>query len=401
MHEDEEDCHGDEEEAVLVLYTAVFHYVFPILITMGILTNSLNLIVLTRPFMLGRTYRWLRALACVDLCLCVLTVPVCLGKGGIEPLHSYFIAHYYAHLGWSLSIASQILSFYLMGMFAFERFLAVCHHGLYPRTQTERVFRYGVAGAAVFVVLLYVPTMAVGRVRHISDTLSLPLDGYTDQEPLWYRAYAWIREIFSRLVPALLLTYCNVRITLRLRQLRGVREGFGSGVPASRRERERRLVVLLFWVTILFYIFNTPVIIYYLGFLHVHRVCRRGSLPGNLLTFAAISNLLQMMGNVSNFVLYFLISPDYQKTLCSLLSCRYARHAAELRSGPVHTSDMPPATTTAAATTITLAGTGQDESPTQSDSGCQHDLGDGDTPLQGRCNFLMDELNEERPGGRA
>lgn len=391
----EEDCQGDEKEDVGELYAAIFHYVFPVLIATGILTNTLNLIVLTRPLMRGRTYRWLRALACVDLSLCVLTVPVCLGKGGVEPLQSYAIAHYYAHCGWSLSIAAQILSFYLMGMFAFERFLAVCRHDLYPRSQTDGVFRGGVLASAVFVLVLYAPTIAVGYVKEVSEGHWLPWDGYSHQGYTWYRVYAWVREIMSRLVPVLLITFCNVRITLRLRQLRNIREGFSSRVPAARRERERRLVLLLFWVTILFYIFNTPVTVYYLGYLHTQRTCP--DMPAKLLTFAAISNLLQMLGNVSNFVLYFLISPEFHNTLCSLLSCQGTGPAAGLRS--VNTSNTLPTVTTAITTTI-IARTSEDESPNQSDSGYHQDLGDGSALPQGNRNFYMDE-DEVPPDGRA
>ncbi|XP_063844504.1 uncharacterized protein LOC135091073 isoform X1 [Scylla paramamosain] len=383
----EEECYGDEKEDVGDLYAAVFYYVFPALVVTGIFTNTLNLIVLTRPLMRGRTYRWLRALACVDLSLCVLTVPVCLAKGGIKPLRSQFVAGYYAHFGWSLSIASQILSFYLMGMFAFERFLAVCRHDLYPRSQTDAVFRGGVVSATVFVLLLYVPTMAVGRVDAAEDQW-MPRDGYSMQEYTWYPAYAWLREIFSRLVPAILITFCSVRITLRLKHLRNIREGFGSGVPAARRERERRLVLLLFWVTTLFYIFNTPVTVYYLGFLHTQRFCGK-DMSARLLTFAAISNLLQMLGNISNFVLYFIISQEFHKTLCNLLACRDTGRGGSLMGHSVKTSNMLPSTTAVITAATIITKTTEDESHTRPDLGYQQELPDGAAPFNGTNNFSM------------
>ncbi|XP_045122008.1 uncharacterized protein LOC123510732 [Portunus trituberculatus] len=396
----EDECHGNEKEDVEELYTAIFHYVFPALVVTGILTNTLNLIVLTRPLMRGRTYRWLRALACVDLSLCVLTVPVCLARGGVAPLRSAEVARYYAHFGWSLSIASQILSFYLMGMFALERFLAVCRHDLYPRSQTDAVFRGGVVSSAVFVLLLYLPTMVVGRVEAAGEGRWMPRDGYSMQEYTWYRAYAWLREIFSRLVPAILITFCNVRITLRLKHLRNIREGFGSGVPAARRERERRLVLLLFWVTTLFYIFNTPVTVYYLGFLHTQRFCGK-DMSASLLIFAAVSNLLQMLGNVSNFVLYFLISPEFHKTLCNLLACRDTGRPASLKlhSGNTTTTTMLPSTAAVITAIITTAN--QDQSLTRPDSACRHHLPGGAAPLNGANNFSGMEARQPSPGSPA
>lgn len=333
----------------------------------------------------------------------MLTVPVCLAKGGVTPLTSRPLAVYYAHFGWSLGIAAQILSFYLMGMFAFERFLAVCRHDLYPRSQTDSMFRRGVATATVVVLLVYVPTMVVGWVTEV-DGRWQPRDGYSKQEQryAWYPAYAWIREIFSRLVPAFVITYCNVRITLRLRHLRNIQEGFGRGVPAIRRERERRLVLLLFWFTALFYLFNTPVTVYYLGYLHTKSHCPK-YLPAKLLTFAAISNLLQMMGNVSNFVLYFLISPEFHNTLCSLLTFKSIGLSAGLKTNSGRSVTVHPATTTkttsVSSATIAAAATRptEDESPTQSDSGYQQDVVGSITPPRGSS---CSSGNECRESGR-
>lgn len=344
----------------------------------------------------------------MDLFLCVLTVPVCLAKGGITPLSSRSLAGYYAHFGWSLSIAAQILSFYLMGMFAFERFLAVCRHDLYPRSQTDSMYVHGVVTATVVVLLVYVPTMVVGSVDNV-DGDWLPTDGYSKQHQwhAWYPAYAWLREIFSRLVPAVVITFCNVRITMRLSHLRSIQEGFGRGVPATRRERERRLVLLLFWFTALFYIFNAPVTVYYLGFLHTSQDHCGKHVASRLLTFAAISNLLQMMGNVSNFVLYFLISPEFHNTLCSLLKCKSINLPTRItKTESLRFPKIAPSTTTittsfSSPNLATSAATGEpkDESPTQSDSGYQQDVAGSITPPRGSSYSSGDEGREAGGGG--
>nr|XP_045601571.1 uncharacterized protein LOC123760123 [Procambarus clarkii] len=309
---------GEEEEArgLHEVYKAVFHVVFPVLITVGVITNVLNLVVLTRPMMRNRAYRWLRCLATVDIMLYLLTIPVCLAMGGHGPT-THTLAFYYAHFGWALSISSQILSFYLMSWFAYDRFLAVCRHDKYPDSQRALVFEWRVAGSLVWVMALYAPTAAVGQVCQVAEGW-VPLDGYTlGMGKVWYRGYSWVREIFSRVAPAAVLTFCNVKIAYRLKHLRSIRDSFGSGVPPARRERERRLVLLLFWVTAFFYLYNTPVTIYYLGFLNYSQ-----KHTYSLLTFGAISNMLQMMGNISNSILYFLINPDFQRTLRALLHLR-------------------------------------------------------------------------------
>ncbi|XP_069953370.1 probable G-protein coupled receptor B0563.6 [Cherax quadricarinatus] len=297
-----------EVENLLVLHSTVFHVLFPVLITIGILTNILNLVILTRPTMRNKSYRWLRWLATVDIVLCSLTIPVCLATGGYRA-SSYNLAFYYAHFGWSLCIAWQTLSFYLMGWFAYDRFLAICCHDKFPNS--HKVFEHRLGGSVVWVAILYTPTLAVGRLCPLGESW-VPIDGYMGgMENVWYRGYAWVREIFSRVVPAVVLTVCNVKISYRLKHLRNIRDGFGSGVSPARRERERRLVLLLFWVTACFYLYNTPVTIYYLAFLNHSDKYSNYS----LLIFGAICNLLQMTGNIFNFVLYFLINPDFQRAL--------------------------------------------------------------------------------------
>lgn len=353
------------------LYVGVFQVVFPILIVTGTLTNILNLVVLTRPMMRNKSYRWLRTLGVVDLLLCLLTTPVCLAKAGLGP-SPYVVAVYYSHFGWSLSIGSQIISFYLMGWFAYDRYLAVCQHTKYPDSQRYKVFRKRVLVTVVGVVALYLPTMVVGYVCKEGEDW-IPVDGYSLGKEVWwwYTVYSWVREILSRLVPAVVLTFCNAKITLRLKHLRSIWDGFGSGVSPARKERERRLVRLLFWVTALFYVFNTPVTVYYLVFLNQSYSHSTHS----ILTFGAISNLLQMMGNISNFVLYFLVTPDFHRTLLILLHLRAPVNASitshtGLRSPPSVSKTV----AVADSLSVTRNGTCSSMTDNQFDSGFQLDV---------------------------
>ncbi|XP_027235306.1 probable G-protein coupled receptor B0563.6 [Penaeus vannamei] len=323
-----------EVERLDSLYYWVYQVSFPILVFIGVLANVLNLVVLTRPRMRNKTYRWMRALAMADMALCLLTIPVCLSNGG-HGATAYSTALYYSLFGWSVSIGAQIFSYYLMVWFAYDRFLAVCRHAEYRDSQRREVFNRRVAGTLAGVAALYLPTVLVGRVCQEASGGWLPIDGYSEQRIHgWYRVYSWVREVISRLVPAVLITVCNIKITLKLRQLRSVRESFISGISPARREKERRLVFLLFWVTALFYVYNTPVTVFYVVFLDQnildsHRIDHADYW---VLVFGALSNLLQMLGNVSNFVLYFLVNPDFHRTLQALLGVRAADDAADADS---------------------------------------------------------------------
>ncbi|XP_037775746.1 uncharacterized protein LOC119572880 isoform X1 [Penaeus monodon] len=319
------------DERVNSLYYWVYQVSFPILVFIGVLTNVLNLVVLTRPPMRNKTYRWMRTLAIVDMVLCLLTIPVCLSNGG-HAATSYSTALYYALFGWSMSIGAQIFSYYLMVWFAYDRFLAVCRHAEYRSSQRREVFNRRVVGTLAGVAALYLPTVLVGDLCQEASGNWVPIDGYSEERIKgWYRVYTWGREVISRLVPAVLITVCNIKITLKLRQLRSVRESFISGISPARREKERRLVFLLFWITALFFVYNTPVTVFYVVFLDqnildAHHIDHADY---GVLVFGSLSNLLQMLGNVSNFVLYFLVNPDFHRTLQAMFGVRAADDAAD------------------------------------------------------------------------
>ncbi|CAL4116030.1 unnamed protein product, partial [Meganyctiphanes norvegica] len=268
-------------------------------------------------------FRWMRALAAVDFILCALTIPVSLAKGGYGT-PSFATGYYYAHFGWSLSIGSQIVSYYLMVWFAYDRYLAVCRHQHYHRSQRRETFIYRMAGTIVGIMLLYLPTMLKGGTccKEFHDNGYCKWwkekDGYhLDDATHIYKAYAWIREVISRLIPAVLITYFYVMITLRVRELRAVQEDNHGAISTSRRNKERRLQILLMWIVICFYVYNTPVTIYYLVFLDDTLYAENKHM--GIHEFGAISNMIQMIGNVSNFVLYFWLNPDFRRTLFELL----------------------------------------------------------------------------------
>lgn len=110
-------------------------------------------------------------------------------------------------------------------------------------------------------------------------------------------------------MPAILITAFNVAIVVTLRQMG--RERDGDVISEARQERERRLCLLLVAITVLFYVSAFPSAIYkILMFYDMDFVPY----------FRAVADVLEVSGHVFNFVLYFLFSPDYRKTLGAMLS---------------------------------------------------------------------------------
>ncbi|XP_068238883.1 probable G-protein coupled receptor B0563.6 [Palaemon carinicauda] len=294
-----------------VLYWVTFKIVYPTLITLGIICNAINLIVLTRPPMMSKIYRWLRVTTVSDMLLCILLIPVCLGHCGHFPIESYLVAKYYSMFAWSLSSSFQVFSFYLMFWFAYSRYVAVCCHEDLPRSMQCKVFSKRVLFTFLFVFTLQVPTMFYGEVCQTQDGKWVANDGYRNTEDALYQVYSWCREVCNRVVPPLLLTACNIKILMKLRNARGITECFAKGISRSRRRKERRLVLLLFWASAVFYIYQTPVTIY---LVLMAQNWQSEEAKKRIAVFGIVSNIVQMIGNISNFTLYFLVNRHFRST---------------------------------------------------------------------------------------
>ncbi|XP_064118048.1 sex peptide receptor-related protein 2-like [Macrobrachium nipponense] len=293
------------------LYWVTFQVVFPFLIALGIICNAINLVVLTRRRMMSKIYRWLRVTTVSDMFLCFLLIPVCLANCGHFPIKSYTIAMYYSKFAWSISSSFQVFSFYLMVWFAYSRYVAVCCHEDLPRSMQCKVFRKRVMFTFLFVFTLQIPTMFFGEVCQTQNGEWLSKDGYRNVGDPLYEVYSWFREVCNRIIPPVLLTACNIKILLKLRNARSITECFAQGISRSRRNKERRLVLLLFWASAVFYIYQTPVTIY---LLLLAKEWESDEEQRKIFNFGIASNIIQMIGNISNFTLYFLVNSHFRAT---------------------------------------------------------------------------------------
>ncbi|XP_066961382.1 probable G-protein coupled receptor B0563.6 isoform X2 [Macrobrachium rosenbergii] len=293
------------------LYWTTFQVVFPFLIALGIICNAINLIVLTRRRMMSKIYRWLRVTTVSDMFLCFLLIPVCLANCGHFPIKSYTVAKYYSMFAWSISSSFQVFSFYLMVWFAYSRYVAVCCHEDLPRSMQCKVFRKRVLFTFLFVFTLQIPTMFFGEVCQTQSGEWLSYDGYRNVEIPLYEVYSWFREVCNRIIPPVLLTACNIKILMKLRNARSITECFAQGISRSRRNKERRLVLLLFWASAVFYVYQTPVTIY---LLLMAQTWQSEETKRTILFFGIASNIIQMIGNISNFTLYFLVNSHFRAT---------------------------------------------------------------------------------------
>ncbi|KAK8388138.1 hypothetical protein O3P69_020199 [Scylla paramamosain] len=241
----------------------VYQVVFPALVGVGVMANLLNLVVLSRPAMRGVAYRYLNHLAVSDLLYLLFNVPFCLedfvrvSVSGQAAGRSSAV--YYAYVGVPLVNLFLTMSEYIVVWLSYDRCLAVCWPHKFSAKQRLRVVRErcGLSLALTMAVYCLSPLSQTyqceGAVCCVIDSPYSHLG--------WFMGYELFREIYSRFLPALLVTGFNVAIVVTLRRLHRER-GAEDVINESRQERERRLFVLLVAVTVLFYVTAFPSAMY-------------------------------------------------------------------------------------------------------------------------------------------
>lgn len=280
-------------------------------------------------------------MALTDLLLCVLTVPLSADDEVENRGRSFGTATYHAHFGWTLSAIAEVIGFYLMAWFAFDRYVATCHPQKYRLCKKPLEFCLRLVGTTVWVIILYIPTMAIGYVEPCPSGW-VSVDGYSEVLIQgWYKCYVVIREVFSRVLPGLVITLCNVSLIIRLRKPTAA-----SSACSDPNSKDLRLVVLLGCITVCFYIFNIPFMIKVFGNHHLVE----GQV--NTDTYSAISNLLKMVGTLCNFALYFIVTPDFRQTMTEMM-CACGVKTRDNNTSFDHFFTLRIRTTTTTATTPT------------------------------------------------
>lgn len=238
----------------------------------------------------------------------MLTVPISVDDRVHDRGRSLNAANYHAHFGWTLSSIAEVMGYYLMAWFAFDRYVATCHPQKYVLCKKPQEFCRRILATAVCVILLYIPTIAVGYVLSCPDGW-VPVDGYSElQSKGWYRYYVVVREMFSRLFPGIVITFCNISLIIRLRK-----PSVASSTDSDPSTKDLRLTVLLGCITVCFYLFNVPFMIKVLSNYHLMDI------DVNTDTYSALSSLLKMLGTLYNFFLYFVVTPDFRQTMTEMV----------------------------------------------------------------------------------
>uniref|UniRef100_A0A9J2PSZ7 G-protein coupled receptors family 1 profile domain-containing protein n=1 Tax=Ascaris lumbricoides TaxID=6252 RepID=A0A9J2PSZ7_ASCLU len=399
---------------VSLLNRITYAYIAPLIIAFGIIGDIMTVTTLTHPLLRRASiiYTYLILLAMTDFMTLISVIPMILWLLD-RRLCTYSSALYYAHIGFPLVNALMGASVWIVVFLTMSQYMAVCHpfNHCYLRSRKMCFWLFGIAyvmnfciyapwatkkavfkvpqeaGECEFIVCerkielwfkayewiretisRLLPFVLVAyfnskilityritkkdRLQRLANnsrktTLCFPIQ--VPQEAgecefivcerkieLWFKAYEWIRETISRLLPFVLVAYFNskilitYRITKKDRLQRLANNSRKSFIEEKSEQEERRLFVLLFTIIIVFFVCTIPA-----APLTIFVSDKRSkNLPFQIIR--AIINVMEFTKFALNFYFYCLINPDIRSICLHVITCRKISKTPRVKGQPVN-----------------------------------------------------------------
>ncbi|XP_063600000.1 probable G-protein coupled receptor AH9.1 [Penaeus indicus] len=226
-----------------------YNVVAPVIISFGILTNVLNLLVLTRPSLRGPTFRYLKWLAVANLLVCVVLLPFTLHSHA-TPV-PYAAALYFAHIEVPVGNALIASSVYIVVGLSIDRFVAVCYPRKYRNLHSHYVASVRIALSFIIAFIMYIP-MAFYKVvvpvgggggggaggGAVAGGEGQPLKYVIEENAKvvstqWFMVYEYLLEICVRFAPAVLLAVLNTWIIIEFKRISRRRRLLSQGMSCE------------------------------------------------------------------------------------------------------------------------------------------------------------------------
>lgn len=253
-------------------------------------------------------------LALSDLLYLLFNIPFCFGDFVLVTRNFPVLrssAIYYSHVAIPLVNICLTMSIYIVVWLSYDRCIAVCSPHEFSAKQRLEVVKVRCLVSLGITVLVYIPSPLRQTFECIEEGCCVFDSSILSSR--WYITYEFVREFYSRFLPAIAITGFNVAIIVTLNQVQKARR---EREPPNlmrdyRQDREKRLVFLLLAITVFFYVSTVPSALYKIIYNPTWTFVPY---------FRAVADILEVSGHVFNFVLYFLLSPEFRRTLISLYS---------------------------------------------------------------------------------
>ena len=360
---------GEEtKETITRIYHDAFEIAAMVFVAAGIISNSVNVIVLTRPNLKGTMYIYLLALAATNLVSLILAIPTLLKLA--EPFQlptysSFALAIFVAHIEIPLLNIFIGASTYIIIFSTINLFIAVYKPTCFRDMYTNRNAYLHISISFILNAFLILPHIFMSYFHEVcldddNEDIRCPkalnLDEKNSNEDkvnfikiphqrtnisectnIGYvvcvnkhydnglKIYTYISSFILRLGPIGFITIMTILIIFRFNKLvRRRKEQISRqnlGDPQSGEEdfytpEERRMVYVLIGIAVTFVICNTPAAMLTILFIKNQESF---SMSVDYAIFRSIANNLELIGLCLNLVIYCLCSRDIRKAYIDVI----------------------------------------------------------------------------------
>jgi hypothetical protein len=339
-----------------------FGKVAMIIVIFGILCNTVNVTVLSRPKLKGVIYVYLLSLALTNLPSLIIAIPTLLSiSKPFEAMsyNSYALAIYFAHLEIPILNTFIATSVYITLFTTINTFVAVHKPNYFRKVYTYKNAYISICLSFFFGVLLNLPHFALAYVHEVC--LDIPkyikcpiynrtkdynymkspeteLVGATDNRENDYecqnktfivcsndehsnsvRMYTYASTFFLRLGPVIAISILTISIVVRLNKFVKSRAELVYKCKGGEKQidqgglhtpQEKMMIVVLVTIAITFVICNTPSTILTILFIKDPAIFSRSV---GYAIFRAISNNLELLGLCLNLIIYCICSSEIRR----------------------------------------------------------------------------------------
>lgn len=338
------------DEPLLILKELAYEWILPIVIAVGLVGNTLNLVVLSKPFLKGATKVYLTALAITDLCAMLTAIPM-IFRLSRHFFHqkSYGSAFFHAHLELLLSLTFVTASIFIVVSLTVDRYLSICLPKTFRSVHTTTNAKVIVLGAYVGSIFLNFPIAFLKNVclekNNVSGIKQWDYHENIDiSRTSYFKIYLTVLELSTRFTPICVVTILNILIVRKFRKLAKIRRQLrpkaifllkdGTEINSeqtvhakNKRNEEKRFITLLRATVGLYLVTMTPPA--FLPFLYTEE---RESDFG-LQLYRALANILETANCALNFYVYCLCSRDFRAAFVKMFRCCSCRCSRTVNDG--------------------------------------------------------------------
>ncbi|OQR68844.1 FMRFamide receptor-like [Tropilaelaps mercedesae] len=307
----------------------------PIVALIGIIFNSLTMVIMTRRRMRSSTNNYLAALATADCLYLICTIYFSLRHrfGETDPCYNF-----YRRLRPLMQLfvdTAQNTSVWLTVAFTIERYIAVCHPMRGKVLCTESRSRKVILAVLLYTIVLTMPTFfefkVVEEQNARNETVVRVVASEMGSDVLFTTVYYWLLVVMNTIVPLVILIVFNTFLVRSVHLSRWQRSKMTirqrPDVAREPNSQENKITVMLIAVVILFLVCQMPsaVLLIYTTF--------DDAMSTFILVLGNFFNFLVCVNASGNFVLYCLLSNKYRRTFVNMFCpCVQGRLDSLLRS---------------------------------------------------------------------